>query len=174
MRAPGPSPLPRLLHDNPDSVTHLLEALTGAPLVADVVRQYSRPAETANALEVEAGHPLTHRIALLKGGVSMVPLVYAESAFVPGRLPAAACLQLERTSDPIGRVLTAHGLALHREDLPASGAGTPRELDLIATGASAVVWFRSYRLANDGLPVFAISEWFLRAVQDALDRPMPL
>ncbi len=104
MTAPGPSPLPRLLRDNPDTVTHLLEELTGEPLVADVVRQYSMPAEARNTLRVGAGQTVTHRIAVLKGGVTMVPYVYAESAFVPARLPEAARLQLEQTSDPIGRV----------------------------------------------------------------------
>ena len=173
MTAPGPSPLPRLLRDNPDTVTHLLEELTGEPLAADVVRQYSAPAEEGNALGVEVGQPLTQRIAVLKGGVTMVPFVYAESMFVPTRLPAAACRQLERTSDPIGRVLATHGLALYREDLPGSVAGTPRMLDVALAGTSAVVWFRTYRLTMDRLPVFAISEWFLRSVQDAAERPTP-
>jgi chorismate-pyruvate lyase len=172
----GPSPLPRLLRDNQDSVTHLLERLTGEPLVADVIRQDSRPAEADNALGLSAGQPLTHRIAVLKGGVTLTPFVYAESAFVPARLPVAACHQLERTSDPIGRVLAAHGLALHREDLPSSGSSaprTPRVLDAAATGVSDVVWSRAYRLTMDALPVFVISEWFLRPLQDALERPMP-
>jgi chorismate-pyruvate lyase len=171
--APEPAALPRLLRDNPDTVTHLLEKLLGEPLVADVVRRCSMPAEAGNTLGVVAGQPVTHRIAVLRGGVSMVPYVYAESAFVPERLPGAARLQLERTSDPIGRVLAVHGLALVREDFPASGSGTPRALDVAAV-VSSVVWSRVYRLTSDGLPVFAISEWFLRSVQDALERPMPV
>jgi chorismate-pyruvate lyase len=171
--APGPSPLPRLLRDNPDTVTHLLEEITGEPLVAHVARQNSVPAEAGNALGVEAGQPLTRRIAVLKGGVTTVPFVYAESMFVPARLPVAACRQLERTSDPIGRVLAAHGLVLRREDLPAIVSDPPRMLDAAVTGISAVVWSRAYRLTRDGLPVFAISEWFLRSLQDALERSMP-
>jgi chorismate-pyruvate lyase len=174
----GPSPLPQLLRDNHETVTHLLEELTGEPLVADVIRQFSSPAEDGNALDVETGQSVTHRIAWLRGGVTLAPYVYAESLFVPARLPAAAGLRLERTSDPIGRVLADHGLAHLREDLPAAGPGTPGALDgaLLgaAAGPSAVVWFRSYRLAIDGLPVFAISEWFLRAVQDALERATPV
>jgi chorismate-pyruvate lyase len=171
--APGHSSLPLLLRDNPDTVTHLLEALTGEPLVADVVRQYSTAAEAGNTLGVGAGQTVTHRIAVLKGGVTMVPYVYAESAFVPARLPESACLQLERTNDPIGRVLAAHGLDHVREETPSSGPGTPRDLDA-AAGASAVVWSRAYRLAIDDLPVFAICEWFFRSVQDAVERPMPV
>ena len=137
MTAPGPSSLPRLLRDNPDTVTHLLEALTGEPLVADVVRQYSMPAEAGNTLGVGAGQTVTQRIAVLKGGVTTVPYVYAESAFVPARLPESARLQLERTSDPIGRILAAHGLDHVREETASPGLpGTPRALDAAVTGAS--------------------------------------
>jgi chorismate-pyruvate lyase len=177
--APGTPSLPRLLRDNPDTVTHLLEELTGEPLVADVVRQYSMTAEAPNALGVAAGQTVTHRIAVLKGAVTMVPYVYAESAFVPARLPGAARLQLEQTSDPIGRVLAAHGLACVREETSASGPGTPRALDRTearasdAAGADAIVWSRAYNLTIDGLPVFAICEWFFRSVEHALERPMP-
>ena len=180
MTAPGTPSLPRLLRHNPGTVTHLLEKLTGEPLVADVVRQYSTPAEAPNTLGVEAGRTVTHRIAVLKGGVTMVPYVYAESAFVPARLPEAARLQLEQTSDPIGRVLAAHGLAHVREESSESGPGAPRALDGTAAGAAgaagaaAIVWSRAYRLTIDGLPVFAICEWFFRSVEHALERSMPV
>jgi chorismate-pyruvate lyase len=184
--APGPPSLPRLLRDNPRTVTHLLEELTGEPLVADVVRQYSLPAEAGNTLGVGAGQTVTHRIAVLKGRVTSVPYVYAESAFVPARLPELARLQLEQTSDPIGRILAAHGLAYAREGSPASGPGTPGALDRVeggaagasgasgASGVADVVWSRAYVLTIDGLPVFAISEWFFRSVEDALERSTPV
>jgi chorismate-pyruvate lyase len=175
--APGPPSLPRLLRDNPHTVTHLLEELTGEPLVADVVRQYSRPAHAGNTLGVGAGQTVTLRIAVLKGGVTSVPYVYAESVFVPARLPQAARLQLEGTSDPIGRILAVHGLACVREESPASGPGTPRAPELIeggAGGAAAIVWSRAYVLTIDGLPVFAVSEWFFRSVEHALERSTPV
>jgi chorismate-pyruvate lyase len=92
---------------------------------------------------------------------------------VPARLPEAARLQLAQTSDPIGRVLAAHGLTHVREDTPASGPGTPRELDGTAAGASAIVWSRAYRLTIDDLPAFAICEWFFRSVERAVERSMP-
>jgi chorismate-pyruvate lyase len=183
--APGTPSLPRLLRHNPDTVTHLLEELTGEPLVADVRRQHSRPAEAGNTLGVGAGQTVTHRIAVLKGSVTAVPYVYAESAFVPARLPDVARLQLEQTRDPIGRILAAHGLAYVREESPASGPGTPRALNPIGGGvagvagaggaadAADIVWSRAYILAMDGQPVFSISEWFFRSVEDALERSRP-
>jgi chorismate-pyruvate lyase len=170
----GPSPLPRLLRDNPDTVTHLLEALTGEPLVADVVRQHSMAAEVGSPLGLGGGQPVTHRIAVLKGAVTKVAYVYAESAFVPARLPEAARLALAHTSDPIGRVLAACGMALVREDLPTSGSGAPQMQDAAASGVATVVWFRAYRLTLGAHPVFAIREWFFRSVQDALERAMPV
>jgi chorismate-pyruvate lyase len=171
--APEPTVLPRLLRDNPDTVTHLLEELLGEPLVADVVRRYSMPAEAGNALGVAAGRPVTHRIAVLRGGATTVPFVYAESAFVPERLPDAARLQLERTSDPIGRVLAVHGLAHAREEISSDGPGRPQAMDRVAAGAAPIVWWRAYRLTIDDLPVFAIREWFFRTVQDAVERQSP-
>jgi chorismate-pyruvate lyase len=171
--APEPAALPRLLRDNPHTVTHLLEELLGEPLVADVIRQYSMPAVAGNALGVVAGQPVTHRIAVLRGGATMVPFVYAESAFLPERLPGAARLQLERTSDPIGRVLSVHGLAHGREEMPSAGPGPPQAMDRVAAGAAPIVWWRAYRLTIDDLPVFAIREWFFRTVQDAVERQSP-
>ena len=173
MTAPEPAALPRLLRDNPDTVTHLLEELLDEPLVADVIRQYSMPAEAGNTLGVVGGQLVTHRIAVLKGGVTMVPLVYAESAFVPERLPGAARLQLERTNDPIGRVLAVHGLPHSRVEIPSAGPGRPQVIDPVAAGAAPIVWSRAYRLTIEGLPVFAIREWFFRSVQDAVERLGP-
>jgi chorismate-pyruvate lyase len=170
--------LPRLLRHNPDTVTHLLEELTGEPLVADVLRQYSRPAEAGNTLGVGAGQIVTHRVAVLKGSVTSVPYVHAESAFVPARLPDVARLRLEETSDPIGRIVAAHGLAYKREQekSPVPGPGPSRARDPIEGGTAsgaAIVWSRGYILTMDGLPVFAISEWFFRSVEEALERAAP-
>ena len=158
------------LLDSPDTVTHLLENLTGELVVAEVVRQYSVMAGQDNSLGVAAGHAMTHRISVLKGRNSDEPYLYAESTFVPERLPEVVSAQLERTSDPIGRVLVANGLGMKREPLPqpeGAGADVPStDVEL----ASEIVWSRAYRLTIDGQPVFVIHEWFLRSVLDALDR----
>lgn len=164
-----PTDLERLL-DSGDTVTHFLETLTGEMLVAEVVRQHSVTAGSDNALGVTAGHTATHRVSVLKGRSTDVPYLYAETMFVPERLPAEVRAQLERTSDPIGRVLVAHGLKLDREPLPQSwriGAPAPSaDLEF----SSEIVWSRAYRLAIDGQVVFAIHEWFLLSVLEALDR----
>jgi chorismate-pyruvate lyase len=169
LMASNPTDLECLL-DSPDTVTHFLETLTGERLVANVVRQYPLAAGTDNALGVTAGQTTTHRISVLKGCTTRVPYVYAESTFVPGRLPEAVLAQLERTSDPIGRVLVTHGLGLGREPLLPPGRVGAHAPGIDADFVSEIVWSRAYRLTIDGQPVFSISEWFLRSVLDVLDR----
>jgi chorismate-pyruvate lyase len=166
LTAVEPTDLQRLLLDTPDTVTHFLEELTGEPLVADVVRQCTMEAGIDNRLGVTAGHAITQRIAVLRGRTSDLRYVYAESMFLPDRLPEPARSRLERTNDPIGRILAAHGLELAREALP-----QPERIGAeAAVFASELVWARAYRLTVGDLPVFAIREWFFRSVLDALGR----
>ena len=170
MTASESSDLRRMLLDNPGTVTHLLETLTGEPIVADVVRQYSISASSENGLGVTEGEPITHRMAVLRGRTTDLPYIYAEARFLPGRLPEMAQVQLDRTSDPIGRVLVAHGLKAGRQVLPQPGPLGSDALRVMAGFRSEVVWSRAYRLVIDELPVFAIREWFFRSVLEAMDR----
>jgi chorismate-pyruvate lyase len=168
--APDSSDLQRLLLDNPGTVTHLLETLTGELIFADVVRQHSIRASSDNDLGVTVGHPITHRMAVLRGGTTDHPYVYAESRFLPERLPEMAQVQLDRTSDPIGRVLVAHGLKAGRQVLPQPGPLGSDARSIMAGFSSEVVWSRAYRLVIYELPVFAVREWFFRSVLEAMDR----
>ncbi len=170
MTTSSPSELRKALIDGSFTVTHLLETLTGEPLVAEVVRQNQVRASSDNDLGVNAGHAVTRRSAVLRGCVTDLPYLYAESMFVAERLPVQVRAQLERTNDPIGRVLVAHGLQLDRQPLPQPdplGASAPSS---VAGFASEVALSRAYRLMSDGVPIFTIREWFLRWVVDALDR----
>jgi len=161
----------RLLH-NSDTVTHFLEMLTGEPLMADIIGQDPLMSVTGDGFEMTAGQDIVQRRAVLRGHTTGLPYVYAESTFVPARLPETARSQLERTSDPIGRVLVAHGLRPKREDLPYPEGVGAGETDAVVAVASVseVVLSRGYRLILDDLPVFAIREWFFRTVLAALDR----
>jgi chorismate-pyruvate lyase len=162
-----PAELRRAVLDSPGTVTDFLEMLTGEPLVADVVLQSPVVLGPDNELEATAGHAATHRIAVLKGGTTDRPYVYAETVFMAGRLPEPARAQLEGTNQPIGRVLVAHGIHPDRESLSTpGGAGAPVPLTVAGLGSDPV-WSRAYRLTIGGQPVFAIHEWFLRPVLDA-------
>jgi chorismate lyase len=156
----------------PGTVTELLEELTGEPLVADVLHQHPREAGRDNDLGVAPGQVVTYRAAVLKGKATGVPYVYAESIYQPERLPDGAGRALAGTSDPIGRILAAHGLAVAREDLArrAGAVGVPGWVEARAQPAE-IVWRRAYRLTVGGAAVFAITEWFCRSVLDALERP---
>ena len=52
-------------------------------IFADVVRQYTIQASTGNELGVTVGHPMTHRMAVLRGRTTDLPYLYAESTFLP-------------------------------------------------------------------------------------------
>lgn len=170
MRSSQPGALQRTLQDSPDTVTQILELLTGEAIVAHVVRQDAITAGADNALGVPRGQPMTHRIAVLKGSTSQEPYLYAESTFVPQRLPETAGVQLARTNDPIGRIVVAHGFRLTRVALPRPGLPALPPAITAGEPAAEVTWARAYVLLLDDLPVFAISEWFFRSVLDALDR----
>jgi chorismate-pyruvate lyase len=153
-------------------VTHLLETLTGESLSTEVISQSPTAAgvdfAVDRALGPGTGQFLTRRIALLRGSPSGLPYLYAESAFVPERLPGAVRRQLECTSDPIGRILVAHALPWAREALPPPEPPPPAAV--ASAGQTEIVWARAYRLLIDGAPVFAIREWFFPTVLDAMDR----
>ena len=83
--------------------------------------------------------------------------------FVPDRLPETAQQELAGTSEPIGRILLAHGFDLARQALPEPEAlGHPESAPTgpVDDGADEVIWARAYLLLLDDLPVFAIREWF--------------
>jgi chorismate-pyruvate lyase len=173
--ASGPVDLQRWLRDSSGTVTQLLEHLTGDVLSAEVIAQSptqsGADAVVDGALTPATGQQLTRRVALLRGSPSGLPYVYAESAFVPDRLPEPVRRRLADTRDPIGRVLVAHALPMAREALPSPEPPPPTDAVAVATaGTSEIVWARAYRLLVDGAPVFAIREWFLGTVLDALDR----
>ncbi len=148
------------------TVTQFLEELTGEPLVADVMSQRPVVPDPADGLGVAGEQGMIRRIARLRsrGGT---PYLYADTSFVPARLPPSARRRLAVGCEPIGRVLVDEGLA--PVQLPALGTILARCPGPPAPeGAEEVVWRRAYRLALGGRPVFAIREWFLRSVLDAL------
>jgi len=158
-----------MLRESTGTVTDLIEAATGESLRAEVLRQEPVTAAVDDGLGDVTGQPRCQRVAVLRGSRSEVAYLYAESVFVPERLPATARRRLERTDDPIGRVLVAHGLPLTTEALVAPAPPHPAPALAVSDG-SDIVWARAYRLLVDGAPVFAIREWFFRSVLDGFAR----
>jgi len=170
MRSLQTGALQRTLQDSPDTVTQILEELTGEAIVARVVRQDAITAGADNALGVPTGQPMMHRVAVLKGSTSQEPYLYAESTFDPQRLPDTVGVQLAHTNEPIGRIVVAHGFRLTRVALPRPGLPALPPAITAGEPAAEVVWARAYVLLLDDHPVFAIREWFFRSVLDARDR----
>jgi len=147
------------------TVTTFLEQLVGEPIDAYERHHEMTHSRKTDCLGVEPGHQLLERTVVLRGRRSAKAYLYAESLLVPGRLPAAFFRRLETSVDPIGRILTEEGIAFTRVPLPrperphASVHGdtppAPDDCPLV----------RSYRVDIAGVPVMAISEWFLSTLR---------
>ncbi len=122
-------------------------------------------AHNANGLGVDEGEPLLHRAATLRGHTSGRSYVYAESIIVVGRLPTGFGIQLETSTDPIGRVLKEMGVAVTRQAV-GEPDGAPRMNIDMKIGDYLLA--RTYRLDSEQTPVMIISEWFLETLMPFL------
>jgi chorismate-pyruvate lyase len=149
------------------TVTELLEHLAGEPIEADILHQRGVPAGVDNLLGLPVTARTLHRAVLLTGGTTGRVFVYAESVIATDRLPAAACLRLETSRDPIGRVLVDHHLDVDRQWLGTTPAVQHPD-QRVAAVIGGAVQSRRYRITIDRYPAMIVSEWFLPSVSDAL------
>ncbi|MHB8219983.1 MAG: chorismate--pyruvate lyase family protein [Acidimicrobiales bacterium] len=149
------------------SVTSFLEELAHEPIDADVLAH--RPAVPGNPseLDVVPGTQLVLRAVLLTGRRTGRCFVYAETILVVDRLSASVRSRLERTGEPIGRVLGDHGLRFDRQ--PIEGPPVPGRMGLVVPDVvDGSVLSRRYRIAIDGVAAILVAEWFLPEVVEAL------
>ena len=149
------------------TVTAFLEQLVGEPVDAHERHHVMMKAGTPNFLGVGEGHPLLRRSSVLQGRRSAQPYMHAESLLVPSRLPAAFCLRLETSSDPIGRVLAKEGIGFTRSPLPRPD----RDHEAVFGDAPVPdehLFARTYRIDVDGVPIMVIGEWFLPTLESFL------
>ena len=142
------------------SVTEFLESLVGEAVAARF-EQRTTTGGVDRSLHLGPGEPLTFRTAMLRGRRSGRAFVYAESTIATARLAREVVHRLWTTSDPIGRVLSEHGLVVHRAALgspppPPSWAGAGRW-----GRPDDSLHARHYRLDVGTVAVMTISEWFL-------------
>ena len=122
-------PFDRMLLTADGTVTTLLEACTGEPIVTRTTRQAARPRSTgcwppagrwwhpdAQLLELAPAERLIARRVTLRGARSGVAYVLAESLVVPDRLPGAIADRLLRAGASLGRLLAARQLETRRDD----------------------------------------------------------
>jgi len=152
------------LNSTSGTVTSFLEELLGERSAAERYHHERISASALNDLGVEEGEPLLRRAATLQGSISGRPYVYAESMIVVSRLPVSFFHRLERSSDPIGRLLDETGITATREDLVEGlgiGMDRPRNFDEIVHG---YLLTRTYRIDSQQVPLMIIREWFLETL----------
>lgn len=156
-----------LLLESTGMVTELLEALFDEPVDAERLKHELLEAGADNLINVDEGHELLHRAALLRGRVTRRPYLYAESLIACDRLPEGVTAQLRHTDTPLGRALVAQDLVFRRKML-GHPRGTPRSCDeQLFTLIRSVDAKRSYQILIDDVPVVVVDEWFLPAVLDS-------
>jgi chorismate-pyruvate lyase len=167
-------PFDRMLMTTDGTVTTLLEACTGEPIVTRARRQ-SGPAtldelrSTAGCwwhtdtriLELAATERLIARRVSLSGERSGTTYVAAESLVVPGRLPELLAKRLSRPGASLGRVIDSCQLETRREvhDVAIVRAGAVD--DPFAVGSTASLAQRTYTIAVGRRPVAAVTEWLV-------------
>jgi beta-ribofuranosylaminobenzene 5'-phosphate synthase len=167
-------PFDRMLMTTDGTVTTLLEACTGEPVVTRARRQ-SGPATldelrtTAGCwwhadtgiLELEASEDLIARRVSISGERSGVVYMAAESLLVPGRLPELIAKRLSRAGASLGRVLDSCRLETRREVFDVATVRAGAVGDPFGVGPSATLGRRTYTIVLDRRPIAVVTEWLV-------------
>ena len=154
------------------TVTTLLEACTGEPIVTRTTRQ-SGPAPLervlaasgrwwhpdAQLLELASAERVVARRVTLRGGCSDVTYVLAESLVVPDRLPGVNAECLLRAGASLGRLLTDRQLETRRAVLHIAAVRAGEAGDHLDVRASATLVRRTYTIVIGQRTVAAVTEW---------------
>src|SRR5271154_2221340 len=161
------SALERALEETVGTVTEFLEALAREPIDARVLSQEIAAAGEDNLLGLVPDESVLRRAAVLTGRLTTREFAYAESMIAAERIPVAVRQRLERSSDPIGRVLVTHGLVARRRAVAQTvpGADGPHGIE---RRFGPPIFVRRYLVLLDDAPCADIVEWFLPATADAL------
>ena len=165
-------PFDRMLLTADGTVTTLLEACTGEPIVTRTTRQ-AGPATFEELLEVVGRwwHPATQLLDLspaerlivrrvtLHGARSGVAHVLAESLVVPDRLPGEIAESLVRPGASLGRLLASHHLESRREILEIVAVRAAEAAEYLGVHPSATLARRTYAIRIGRRTVAAITEW---------------
>jgi chorismate-pyruvate lyase len=165
-------PFDRMVLTADGTVTALLEACTGEPIVTTTMRQ-SGPAPF-DVLHDAAGcwwHPdvrlldlapderLLARRVTLRGAHTGIAYVLAEAVVVPDRLPHVTVRRLLRAGASLGRELAAGRLESRRELRTVAAVRAGSAGAHLGTEPGALLARRTYTIVADQLPVAAVTEW---------------
>jgi chorismate-pyruvate lyase len=188
--------LDRMVLTADGTVTTLLEAGTGEPIVTRTIRQ-SGPATLdrlravsgcwwqpdVSLLGLAPGDRLMARQVTLTGALTGVVYVLAESLVVPDRLPEWFAGSLAQTGSSLGRLLAAGRLETRREIQQIDTERAGEAADHLDIWPSATLVRRSYTILIGQRAVAAVTEWLVpgrlaataRTIgSGAVDRQTPL
>ena len=167
-------PIDRILMTSDGTVTTMLEACTGEPIVTSLTRQ-SGPASldvlqrevgcwwqpSASLLELTPCERLIARRVMLQGRRSGVSLVAAESLIAADRLPDPHALDIGHVGASLGRLLNASGLATRRHIVDTAAVHDAAVNDRLDVARNVRLARRTYTIASIEQIVAAVTEWFV-------------
>jgi chorismate-pyruvate lyase len=143
------------------TVTRMLEAQVLSAVSVTVLAQDRCAAVGLIGEQLEGpsdGEPVRRRVTISIGDCGL-PVIWAESYFLPERLPAGFLAVLNGSAEGIGGSLQQVRLEGWREMLW-FGLDSPPFWDDIAPAAAPAFLTRVYRVITHGLPALVISESF--------------
>jgi chorismate-pyruvate lyase len=170
----GVDALDRMLLTADGTVTTLLEACTGEPIITSPTRQTGPGAHEllrsttgrwwqpdARLLQLAPAERLIVRRVTLRGARSGTSYVLAESLVAPDRLPGRIGDHLQRAGASLGRLLTAGLLETRRDILRlttvrAGAAGRP-----LGVSAGVTLARRDYTIVVERQAIAAVTEWLV-------------
>lgn len=181
VRGPAPSrpmaadidPFDRMLLSTDGTVTTLLAACAGEPIITRATRQAGpAPLERlltatgcwwhpdATLLELSPADRVVARRATLRGGRSGVAYLLAESVVVLDRLPRRIADGLAREGASLACLLTAGPVEARREVLPAEAVTADEAAcDHLGVRPGAKLAQRTSRIVIGGRAAAAVTEW---------------
>ena len=157
------SPMQKFLLGTDGSVTQILEAITGKPVVIETRVQKIIEADPtiAELLDIGQGDPVNYRVVEIKTPASGEVLIYAISHTPLSRLSPEFRDDLMKADIPIGRIIQNHRIEARREILNARVSPASEETGRIFSLCSKEpLLSRQYRIIHKGKPLIFIEEQF--------------
>jgi len=157
------SPMQKFLLGTDGSVTQILEAITGDPVVIETQVQKIVPASPAIAerLGIRDGDPVNYRVVGIKTQRSGEVLIHATSHTPVSRLSPEFRDDLMKADIPIGRIIQNHRIEARREILNARvSPATEEEGRIFSLCRHEPVLSRQYRIIHHDEPLIFIEEQF--------------
>ncbi len=151
----------RLLLITDGTVTELLEALTGEPLVLGFKKQRVDRTENHPVMTTPDAHPAClYRCITLRGEKTGQDWLYAESVILDRKLGSAARKMLGQQKIPLGTILSKQLADNHREIVDCGYCDNATATGRLGMEKGQPLLYRVYRVLVKAGPIAVITEWF--------------